>query len=89
MIRQGNSLHIMGSKVAPDVPMDVNATNALQHLKQELADCQSDNKRLSEQINCLIALIKRSVFTYLYVTLENMFEFFPPSFENQLQNLSR
>ena len=60
MLRQGNqSLHVMGSKVAPDVQMDVNATNAVQHLKQELLDCQADNSRLTDQLNCLISLIKR------------------------------
>ncbi|XP_005109302.1 uncharacterized protein LOC101847530 isoform X2 [Aplysia californica] len=56
---QGNhSLHVFGSKVASDV--DTNASNVVQLLKQELSACQADNKKLTDQLNCLISLIKRS-----------------------------
>ena len=59
MSQGAQSLHISGAKVAPDIQMDANANNALQHIKQQLLTYQVENKKLSDQLNCLVSLIKR------------------------------
>ncbi|GFS06300.1 protein Wnt [Elysia marginata] len=81
------SLHISGAKVASDIQMDANASNALQHMKQQLLNYQVDNKKLSDQLNCLVSLIKRSWTGDKHATvhLSNIVGMEPPSYSISTQ----
>uniref|UniRef100_A0A0B6XYW6 Uncharacterized protein n=1 Tax=Arion vulgaris TaxID=1028688 RepID=A0A0B6XYW6_9EUPU len=60
MMQEHQPLRVSGSKVTPDIQMDSNVTNAVRHLRQDLAAKQTENQKLTDQLNCLVSLIKRS-----------------------------
>ena len=70
MSQGAQSLHVSGAKVAPDIQMDANASSALQHMKEQLLAYQVDNKKLSDQLNCLVSLIKRFEVFYIFYMME-------------------
>ncbi|GFO47347.1 protein wnt [Plakobranchus ocellatus] len=88
MSQGAQSLHISGAKVAADIQMDANASNALQHLKQQLLTYQIDNKKLSDQLNCLVSLIKRSWTgdKHALVHLSNIVGMEPPHYLNNFRS---
>ncbi|KAI8790602.1 protein Wnt [Biomphalaria glabrata] len=62
MTPSNSSLSVSGVNLMSDHEVDVNLTNCneLSTVKQELVNCKLENKKLTDQLNCLLSLIKRS-----------------------------
>ncbi|CAL1547213.1 unnamed protein product [Lymnaea stagnalis] len=62
MMTPGTSLlHVSGAKLASDNETDtVIGTKDIQNIKKELLHYKKENKKLTDQLNCLVSLIRRS-----------------------------